>query len=69
MDNKHLWCLTTAWVGLFSFLFLFPAAPGFCQETFSVEGQVLTDQGHSSRHHSPRTPGGSRWAGGSRPAH
>ena len=38
---------TTAWRGLlpFLFLFVFGAAPGLCQQTFIVEGQVLTDRG------------------------
>jgi tetratricopeptide (TPR) repeat protein len=45
MDRGRLWSLTTAWVGLLSLLLLFRAVPGVCQETFSVEGQVLTDQG------------------------
>jgi tetratricopeptide (TPR) repeat protein len=38
---------TTAWRGVFAFLFLsvFGAAQGLCQETFAVEGQVSTDRG------------------------
>jgi tetratricopeptide (TPR) repeat protein len=45
MDHQRLWSLTTAWTGLLFILLLFSAAPGLCQETFSVEGQVLTDRG------------------------
>jgi tetratricopeptide (TPR) repeat protein len=45
MDHQRLWSLTTAWTGLLSFLLLFRAAPGLCQQTFTVEGQVLTDRG------------------------
>jgi len=45
MGRQGLWSLTTAWAGLLSLLLILRAAPGLCQETFSVEGQVLTDQG------------------------
>ncbi len=45
MGHQRLWSLTTAWTGLLFFLLLFGAAPGLCQETFVVEGQVLTDRG------------------------
>jgi len=45
MGHQRLWSLTTAWAGLLSFLLLFSTAPGLCQQTFVVEGQVLTDRG------------------------
>ncbi|MBZ5668996.1 MAG: tetratricopeptide repeat protein [Acidobacteriia bacterium] len=45
MGHQRLWSLATAWAGLLSFLLLFRAAPGLCQQTFVVEGQVLTDRG------------------------
>jgi tetratricopeptide (TPR) repeat protein len=45
MQHQHLWSLRMAWAGLVFFLLVLSAAPGFCQETFTVEGQVLTDRG------------------------
>jgi tetratricopeptide (TPR) repeat protein len=45
MGHQRLWFVTTAWAGLLSFVLLLSTAPGFCQQTFAVEGQVLTDHG------------------------
>jgi len=45
MGHQRLWSLTTARTGFLFFLLLFSAAPGLCQQTFVVEGQVLTDRG------------------------
>jgi tetratricopeptide (TPR) repeat protein len=47
MQRQRRWFWPTAWRGLltFSFLFVLGAALGLCQETFMVEGQVVTDRG------------------------
>jgi tetratricopeptide (TPR) repeat protein len=45
MGHQRQWSMAMAWAGLLSSVLVFGVASGLCQETLSVEGQILTDRG------------------------